>query len=150
MLHTPIHNRLAMMVSVPTPASFLPCNGEPAIPFATRWKMFENYLLAINATGDSWPDARKHAILLRSLGTEGQRLFYMLPNTGTTFAEAMTALEDHFVPKVNVVVTRHRFRQHSQRADETISQFLSALRELSSSCAYADMESEMPRDQLVK
>lgn len=138
------------MVSVPTPASFLPCSGEPAIPFATWRKMFENYLLAINATGDSWPDARKRAILLHSLGTEGQRLFYTFPNTGTTFAEAMSALEDHFVPKVNVVVARHRFRQRSQRADETISQFLSALRDLSSSCAYGDMESEMLRDQLVE
>lgn len=112
--------------------------------------MFENYLLAINATGDSWPDARKRAILLHSLGTEGQRLFYTFPNTGTTFAEAMSALENHFVPKVNVVVARHRFRQRSQRADETISQFLSALRDLSSSCAYGDMESEMLRDQLVE
>lgn len=62
----------------------------------------------------------------------------------------MTALEDHFIPKVNVVVARHRFRQRSQRADETIQQFLSALRELASSCAYAAMESEMLRDQLVE
>ncbi len=48
------------------------------------------------------------------------------------------------------MVARHRFRQRSQRADETIPQFLSALRELASSCAYADMESEMLRDQLVE
>ncbi|KAL1277069.1 hypothetical protein QQF64_023742 [Cirrhinus molitorella] len=138
------------MVSVPAPTPFLPCSGEPAIPFVTWRKIFENYLLAINATGSSWPDARKRAVLLHSLGTEGQRLFYTLPDTGTTFEHAMTAIEHHFPPKVNVVVARHRFRQHSQRADETIPQFMSALRELATSCAYADMESEMLRDQLVK
>ncbi|KAI2643843.1 Retrovirus-related Pol polyprotein from transposon 17.6 [Labeo rohita] len=138
------------MVSVPAPAPFLPCSGEPAIPFITWRKIFENYLLAINATGGSWSDARKRAVLLHSLGTEGQRLFYTLPDTGTTFEHAMNALEDYFMPKVNTVVARHRFRQCSQRADETIPQFLSALRELASSCAYADMESEMLRDQLVE
>ncbi|KAL0153866.1 hypothetical protein M9458_050848 [Cirrhinus mrigala] len=136
------------MVSVPAPAPFLPCSGEPAIPFVTWRKIFENYLLAINATGGSWPDARKRAVLLHSLGTEGQRLFYTLPDMGTTFEHAMNALEDYFMPKVNTVVARHRFRQRSQCADET--QFLSALRELASSCAYADMESEMLRDQLVE
>ncbi len=150
LLSTREHNKLATMVSVPVPAPFLLCSGEPAIPFVTWRKMFEKYLLAINATGGSWPDARKRAVLLHSLGTEGQRLFYTLPDTGTTFEHAMKALEDHFTPKVNVVVARHRFRQRSQRADETIPQFLSALRELASSCAYAHMESEMLRDQLVE
>lgn len=76
LFNTTIHNKLATMVSVPAPAPFLPCSGEPAIPFVTWGKIFENYLIAINATGDAWPDARKRAILLHSLGTEGQRLFY--------------------------------------------------------------------------
>ncbi|MEQ2291821.1 hypothetical protein AMECASPLE_016848 [Ameca splendens] len=31
---------------------------------------------------DGWPDTRKHTVLLHALGTEGQRLFYTLPNTG--------------------------------------------------------------------
>ncbi len=135
---------------MPMPAPFLLCSGESAIPFVIWRKMFENYLLPINATGGSWPDARKCAVLLHSLGTKGQRLFYILPDTGTTFEHAMKVLEDHFTPKVNVVVARHHFRQHSQSVDETIPQFLSALRESNSSCAYADMESEILRDQLVE
>lgn len=44
--------------------------------------MFENFMLVIDATGDSWPDTRKRTVHLHALGTEGQRLFYALPDTG--------------------------------------------------------------------
>ncbi|KAK0156418.1 hypothetical protein N1851_000288 [Merluccius polli] len=42
----------------------------------------------------------------------------------------MTVLERQFVPKVNTVVSRHHFRQRAQRADESVPQYLAALREL--------------------
>lgn len=71
--------------TVPLPAPFLPCPGEPTIQFKIWKKMFENYLLVIDATGAAWPEARQRAVLLHCLGTEGQRIFYTLPNTGTTF-----------------------------------------------------------------
>lgn len=66
-----------MAVSMPLSAPFMPCPGEPAIAFPTWLKMFENYMLVIDAMGDSWPDARKQTILLHALGTEGQRLFML-------------------------------------------------------------------------
>ncbi|MEQ2170347.1 hypothetical protein GOODEAATRI_034587, partial [Goodea atripinnis] len=93
------------------PAPFLPCSGEPTVPFSTWGKMFENSLTAIHATGNSWSDARRRALLIHALGFEGQRLFYTLPNVGTLYNEAMTALELQFAPKVNVLVARHQFRQ---------------------------------------
>lgn len=79
--------------------------------------MFENYLLAVHATGNAWPEARRRALLIHTLRAEGQRLFYTLPNTGTTYDDAMMALEGQFQPKVNTVVCRHHFRQRAQRAD---------------------------------
>ncbi|CAI5660563.1 unnamed protein product [Oreochromis niloticus] len=138
-----------MSASVPSPPPFLQHAGEPPIPFMTWRKFFENYMLVINATGDAWPEARRRAVLLHCLGPEGQRLFYTLPNQGTTFAEAMTALENHFVPKVNVVACRHTFRQRVQRADETVTQYVAALRALAVPCGFGIMEGEMIRDQLV-
>ncbi|ROL48337.1 hypothetical protein DPX16_21823 [Anabarilius grahami] len=60
---------------------FLPCPGEPIMPFDMWLRMFDNYLLAINAVGSAWPDARKRATLLHCLGVEGQRIFYALPDT---------------------------------------------------------------------
>ena len=139
-----------MTMPLPMPAQYLPCAGEPSIPFGTWRKMFENYLLAIHATGNTWPDGRKRALLIHALGTEGQRLFYSLPDTGTTYDEAMAALEKQFKPKVNIVVARHQFRQRAQRADESVPQYMAALRELAATCEYAAMENEMLRDQLVE
>ena len=112
--------------------------------------MFDNYMLVIAASGDGWPDTRKRAVLLHALGTEGQRLFYTLPNTGDTFAAAITALKEHFVPKVNVIAERHKFRQRMQRPDETVNQFLASLRELAATCEFGDMEDQMLRDQLIE
>ena len=99
------HNKLAtrMSASVPSPPPFLPHVGEPPIPFETWRKIFDNYMLVIHARGDAWPDARRRAVLLHCLGPEGQRLFYTLPEQGTTYEDAMTALVKHFVPKVNVL-----------------------------------------------
>lgn len=115
---------------IPSPPLFLPQMGEPPIPFITWRRILDNYLLAIHATGNSWPDIRKRAVLLHCLGPEGQRVFYSLPEQGTTFDHAMTALEKHFIPKVNVVACRHKFRQRVQGAHETTPQYVAALREL--------------------
>ncbi len=134
---------------MPSPPPFLSGSGEPPLPFDTWQKIFQNYMIVIQATGDAWPEARRRAVLLHCLGTEGQRLFYTLPDTGTTFDEAMTALQKHFVPKVNVVACRHTFRQRVQRADETITQYIAALRALVAPCAFGQMEGEMLHDQLI-
>ena len=107
-------------------------------------------MLVINATGDSWPDARKRAGLLHALGTEGQRLFYALPDTGVTYAAAVEGLKKHFVPKVNVIAERHKFRQRAQRPDETVNEFLAALRQLAAACEFGNMEEQMLRDQLIE
>lgn len=77
------------LVSAPFPNPFLPCPGEPVLPLVTWMKMFRNYMLVINATGDSRPEARKQALLLHCLGTEGQRLFYTLPNTGQVLRDQL-------------------------------------------------------------
>ncbi|KAK6493672.1 hypothetical protein HHUSO_G25 [Huso huso] len=136
--------------TVPLPAPFLPCLGEPTIQFKIWKKMLENYMLVIDATGAAWPEARQRAVLLHCLGTEGQRIFYTLPDTDRTYGSAVTALEKHFSPKINVVAERHKFRQRAQRPDETITQYTAALHELIALCDFGDMEDEMLGDQLVE
>uniref|UniRef100_A0A669FAM3 Reverse transcriptase domain-containing protein n=1 Tax=Oreochromis niloticus TaxID=8128 RepID=A0A669FAM3_ORENI len=139
-----------MAANVHPPPMFLPCPGDPALPFNMWMRMFNSYLLVINATGNAWPEARRRATLLHCLGTEGQRIFYSLPNTGDTFASAVTALEQHFSPKVNVVVERHAFRKRTQASHETVIQYVASLRDLASKCEFDDRTEEMIRDQLVE
>lgn len=98
--------------------------------------MFDNYLLVVNATGNAWPTARKRAVLLHCLGTEGQRIFYSLPNTGDDYDSAVAALQAHFTPMANVVVDSHTIRRRVQGPHETVVQYVAALRELASSCDF--------------
>lgn len=60
-------------------------------------------MLAINHR-DAWTCERRHAILLQCLGMETKDIFYTLPNTGTTFNDAVSALLVHFILKMYVVV----------------------------------------------
>ncbi|XP_034056171.1 uncharacterized protein LOC117535746 [Gymnodraco acuticeps] len=138
------------VASTPLPPTFLQCPGEPTMPFGTWLKMFENYLLVIDVEGAKWPDTRIRATLLHSVGTEAQRIFYTLTETGTTYNHAVTALRAHFVPKVNVIAERHKFRQRAQRHDETIAQYVSALREMMVLCEFGNAEQDMLRDQIVE
>lgn len=66
-------------------------------------------MLIIDTMGDSWPEARKCAVLLHTLSAEGQRLFYILLDTGDTYASAVEGLKKHFIPKVNVIAECHKF-----------------------------------------
>ena len=139
-----------MALNVPFPSFFLPTPGEPSVPFKTWRQIFENYLLVIGASGNAWPVARRRAVLLHCLGTEGQRLFYSFPNTGTTYESAMSALEAYFVPKTYTVAERHAFRQRKQLQHETVLQYVTALRERASTCDFGDRADEVIRDQLVE
>lgn len=100
--------------------------------------------------GNSWPTTRKRATLLHCLGAEGQRIFYSLPDTGTTFDEAVKALKDHFIPKVNVVVERYTFRKRSQLPHEMVAQYIAALCALSAKCDFDTKTDEMIRDQMLE
>uniref|UniRef100_A0A3P9IMQ9 Retrotransposon gag domain-containing protein n=1 Tax=Oryzias latipes TaxID=8090 RepID=A0A3P9IMQ9_ORYLA len=79
-----------------------------------------------------------------------QRLFYTLPDQGTTMEDAMSALKAHFNPKRNAVAERHVFRKRAQSQTESILQYVAALRDLAATCGFDDKQDEMIRDQLVE
>uniref|UniRef100_A0A1A7WTA5 Gypsy retrotransposon integrase 1 n=1 Tax=Iconisemion striatum TaxID=60296 RepID=A0A1A7WTA5_9TELE len=137
------------IASSPFPPRFLPCPGELPIPLDTWEKMFCNYLLVLAASGDDGLEERKRALLLNSLGTEGQRLFYTLPEQGTTMEDTITALKAHLNPKRNTVAERHVFKKRSQAEHETILQYVTVLRDLATTCDFGDKLDEMPLEKLA-
>ncbi len=86
--------------------------------------------------------------MFHCLSTEGQRLFYLLLETGDNFTSAVAALEKCFKPKVNVVVERHAFRKCAQAPHETVTQYVAASCDIASRCGFDDKSDEMIRDQL--
>ena len=95
------------------------------------------------------PDVRPHAILVHCLGSEGQRIFASLTDTGS-YAGAVTALSTHFGLMRNVMMERYRFRQRGQRPGETVLQYVASLKELASTCNFGELHEEMIRDQLIE
>lgn len=105
---------------------------------------------------DAFLPERKKALLLHCLGAEGQRIFYSLDTASVTsstqdaYQKALGAIEAYFVPRINVVAERYRFRRRRQRSDETVLQFVTALQELVTHCAFGNLKEEMIRDQVVE
>ena len=110
-------------------------------------KRFEYYIKAQNVTKDK----QKRALLLHVAGEEVQDLFETLQDTGTTYAEALGALNTYFQPKRNIAFERHLFRQAKQQDDETVDNFIVRLSKLSLGCDFKDevQKNEMIRDQVV-
>ena len=55
----------------------------------------------------------------------------------------MAALKTYITPKVNVVVERHAFRKRAQGTQDTVLQYVAALRELVVTCDFGDRAEEM-------
>ncbi|KAJ1183281.1 hypothetical protein NDU88_000106 [Pleurodeles waltl] len=129
--------------------------GVPTLPWEDWIEMLENYIVALDGQGFS--SLRKKAILLSTLGCEGQRIFkYLPPSMGPNgqpmddvFKEAIKRLENRFAKETNLVLARYKFYTQPQDFHESIDDFVSRLRELSVKCRFGTMTDELIRDQLI-
>ncbi|XP_040065730.1 serine/arginine repetitive matrix protein 1-like [Ixodes scapularis] len=125
------------------PAEFLPTPGEPSMPWQTWKRGFLNYLEAIDA--EDFPPKRKRAILFSFLGDEGNRVVeaFNLASPAVNaaqdeFQRLLSALDTHFASAQNVVVERRKFAMRFQGPEETVLEYLGALRRLASFCDYGE------------
>ena len=137
-----------MSIQIPSIAPFDPT--EDTTSTAQRWekwvKSFQYFVIASNINNNE----RKRALLLHLIGPESQEIFDTLPDTGNTFEEALTALEDYFKVKKNVPYERSVFGNAKQDSTESIEQFVTRLRKLSMNCEYGNKQSEHIRDQVIR
>ena len=124
-----------------------PCFGDNAT-LGTRWKRwlsaFELYAdgkgLIMNEETPQNDKQRRRALLLHLAGPDVQDIFLTLSDTGAAWDcnKAVKALNDHFVPQVNISAARHAFRQMSQNEGKTMLQFVTRLRIAARDCKYGD------------
>ncbi len=122
---------MATRMTLSQSRAFLPEPSEPSVPWDQWHNAFANYLLAIG--GESYSNDRKKAILLHCLGLEGQRIYHTLPEDSTgrnPYSKATNALKEHFMPYINPVSERKKFRRRSQNPGESIDAYLASLRDL--------------------
>ena len=58
-------------------------------------------------------------------------------------------INDHFVPKRNVIFERARFNKRIQENGESVDKFIIALHELSAYCDYGRLREQLIRDRIV-
>ena len=116
--------------------------GDPT-SIGQHWKTwkrrFETYLIALNVKDD----AQKRALLLHQAGQETQEIFETLLDTGENYKTAMDKLDEYFLSKKNVDYETLRFRQASQKSDESLDQFVTRLHKLALHCEFNDVEREI-------
>ena len=57
--------------------------------------------------------------------------------------------EAHCLAQQNVTMERYRFHMRCQRKDETVSQFVTALKLLATSCKFGELMNDMIKDHIV-
>ena len=135
------------------PPTYLPASGKPKYLWDFWIRLFENYVVA--AFGPNYSIPRKTALLLHCIGTEGQRIFYELPNDASLYDPAdndytktKKILANYFGPKQHYLVSRKKFHDRIQLPGETVDDYVVALRELSVTCKFANTEDAI-RDQFI-
>ena len=81
------------------------------------------YLTAKGVTNDQ----QLVALLLHTGGAELQELYFTLVDEEEekSFKACVRVLDEHFVPKANLPIERHQFRQMSQLNSEKVDRFVS-------------------------
>ncbi|KAJ1158887.1 hypothetical protein NDU88_011560 [Pleurodeles waltl] len=141
------------MSSIQPPPFFLAELGEPPIQWELWIDLFEAYVDVLEDQ-ECTPD-RHLALLKHRLGAVGLREFENLPpidNVGNVdvYQLAKKKLHERYGRKINVVLERYNFYSRTQHDDETIDQFVAALRGLAITCNFEQISyDQVLRDQIL-
>ena len=109
----------------------------------------ELYFLANNVTDP----VKKRAILLNAVGPAVYRLVKTLAiprkPTDLEFDEIVEKVKLHYNPKPSPIIKRYEFNTRKQKSDETVSEYVAALRRIAEHCEFGATLNDMLRDRLV-
>ncbi|XP_033725232.1 uncharacterized protein K02A2.6-like [Pecten maximus] len=129
------------------------CSDTAAI--GPRWKRWlRAFDLYAGGRGVKDP-AQKKSLLLHCSGLSVQDIFFTLTEStegADVYEKTVSTLNKHFTPEVNIPYERHLFRSMSQKADETVEQFITRLRQKAETCEFGDLNAvnEQIRDQVIE
>ena len=135
---------------IPPVPEFQP-DAELGASLASKWRTwladFEMFLTASGITNAT----RKRALLLYLAGSRVREIFQHLPDVGNAddYDTAKTKLTTHFEPQKNRRYEVYRFRETKQELGETLDQYHTRLRALSTACEFHDLEFEIEQQIVV-
>ena len=114
-------------------------------PYLERMALF---LLANKVEGAARVPAFLSLIGVRAYGVLRDLLSPTLPQD-TSYEQLVSTLKKHYEPAKVVIAERYHFHRRSQETDESITEYLAALRRLAAHCEFGDHLEEALRDRLV-
>ena len=125
----------------------------PFDPTEEEWVEYTDrlsYYFTANGINDN---AKKRAILISCCGPATFRLMKSLvfPDelSDFSFAQLVEKVKLHREPKASIIVRRFQFNSRIRSLDESVADFVAALRRLAERCSFGDMLEEMLRDRFV-
>ena len=141
---------MAQGFHIPPVPEFQP-DAELGASLASKWRTwladFEMFLTASGITNAT----RKRALLLYLASSRVREIFQYLHDTGNAddYDTAKTKLTTHFEPQKNRRYEVYRFRETKQEQGETLDQYHTRLRALSTACEFQDLEFEIEQQIVV-
>eukprot|EP00731_Ephydatia_muelleri_P033589 Em0033g5a len=97
--------------------------------------------------------SKKRSVLLSTIGPNAYQTLASLvaPETpgGKTYDELIKLMAEHLSPKPPVIVQRYRFHSRVRHQGESVSVYVTQLKELARKCEFGDALNDMLRDRLV-
>jgi hypothetical protein len=138
---------MSVSIAVNSVPNFNPYSDNNSL--ATRWKKwirdFETFAIATGCKDEK----QKRQLMLHCAGTEVHDIFETLTDTGEDYRTAKEKLTEYFTPHKNIPYNRHVFRSEAQKEQETVSQFVTRLRQLAVSCDFGESSDDCIRDQVI-
>lgn len=135
-----------MATSLPPFPSFS-ISSDPVTVSArwTKWLSRFEYLIIGLDIADT---KRKRALLLHYGGEEICDLFDTFEGTGDDYETARDKFKEHFKKAQNSDIEEYKFREMSQKEEETIDQFHARLKSIAANCEFHNADTEIRRQVL--
>ena len=123
--------------------------GDPT-SIGQRWKRWKR-AFGLYIDSKNVPEPQRKPLLLHTAGLDTQDIYFSLvgEEEDKTYREAITVLDNYFLPKCNIPFERHQFRKIEQMQSESIDQFVFRLRQRAVSCNFGANEDDVLRDQII-
>lgn len=120
-----------------------------------NWKFYkQKFILYLQATkSDNESSEFKSSILLSSIGDKALKVYnnFVFENEEDKMKleKIIAKYDEYFLPEKNVTYERHVFFLRNQLDGESIDNYITELRDLSSSCEFGDLCDSLIKDRLV-
>ncbi|UYV73699.1 hypothetical protein LAZ67_11000422 [Cordylochernes scorpioides] len=122
--------------------------NEEVESFSTFFERLEQFLILEDASED-----KKKAYLLTLIGAKAYEVLKNLCSPelpkNKTFEELTEKLNTHFSPKRPIIVQRFIFFKRMQETEESVSQYLVAIKRLAATCEFGNFLEDSLRDKFV-